>query len=806
MYYMVKHFITLLSIFFLLISQNALAQNKDAIVLQLKWVHAFQFAGYYAAQEKGFYKDAGLNVQIKAAQPNTDVIAEVISGKAQYGVGTSSLLLSFHQNKPVVVLAAIFQHSPQVLLAKQIHSTQGLHDIVGQTLMLEGQSEELMAYLAQEGITSDQFSTIAHSFNPFDLVSEKVFAVSAYATNEPYFLLEAGIPYHVYTPRSSGIDFYGDNLFTSRTELDNNPERVAAFRQASLKGWRYAMSNPEEIIDIIKRAYPTDYSKGFLTFEAGEMVSLLQPTLVEMGYMNPGRWRHIANAYANLGMLPKNISLDGFIYTEQPKSNATALYSSLIIAIALLLIVSYITFYIYRTNRRLDVALCESKRSEQIIWQQANIDPLTNLPNKRLLIDRIDQEIKKSKRHHDCFGLLHVDLDHFKVINDSRGHQIGDSLLKQVAKRLEISVRDSDTVARLGGDSFALLVNEITERSAVDRIATNILQLMTAPFDVDGQDYYLSVSIGIVVYPDDSECAKTLMQNLDQAMYHAKSSGRNCFHYYTESMHQRAVARMDLGNDLHQAIARDEHFLVYQPIVELKTKQVVKAEALVRWRHPQKGLVMPDEFIAIAEETGAIIPLGDWVFNTAIAQLKNWQQRYSTKFSMNINSSPRQYQNNDLFIKGWLDELNRLDIDPATVTIEITESLLMGDNAQIKEHLKRLSANKIKLALDDFGTGYSSLAYIKNYSLDYVKIDRAFVKNITENNDDIVLCQVIIIMAHQLGLKVVAEGIETQEQCDILIDAGCDYGQGYLFSKPLSGEAFEELLEQTYSNKPSQSA
>lgn len=795
---MIKKICLFFLLIFLLFSSQSQAKKVEKVVLQLKWVHAFQFAGYYAAKEQGYYQAAGLDVEIKPAYPQLNVIEEVTSNRAQYGVGTSSLVLSFHKNIPVVVLAAIFQHSPQILLSKQTNITQGIHDIVGKKVMFEGQSEEIVAYLKQEGITPEQFTTLPHSFNPLDLDRPDIFAVSAYATNEPFFLREAGIKYHAYTPRSSGIDFYGDNLFTSQKELVNNPARVKAFRQASLDGWRYAMEHPAEIIELIIQNYPTHYSREFLTFEAKEMVGLLQPTLIEMGYMNPGRWRHIANAYADLDMLPKDISLDGFIYQSTPKSYSKILSGSLAAAIVLLLIVSYITLYIYRTNRRLDFALSESEKNQRIIWQQANIDPLTKLPNKRLLIDRIKQEIKKATRDKERFGLLHVDLDHFKVINESRGHHIGNTLLKQVAKRLESTVRGTDTVARLDGDSFVLLVNQIADRSTVDNIASNILKLIKEPFCVEDQTYHLSVSIGIVIFPDDSKSVKLLIQNLDQAVSHAKRAGRDCFHYYTASMHKLAVERMDLGNDLRQALTHNEYFLVYQPIVELTTQKVIKAEALVRWRHPSKGLVMPNDFISIAEETGAINDLGDWIFKTAASQLKQWQTQYATDFEMNINSSPRQYQKKSCFIKSWLDTLKELSIDNKSITIEITESLLMENNSRIAEHLTLFRENNIQIALDDFGTGYSSLAYIKNFSLNYIKIDRAFVKNITESRDDMVLCEVIIIMAHQLNLKVVAEGIETQEQCDLLIKAGCDYGQGYLFSKPLSSYDFDKLLAKTY--------
>jgi signal transduction histidine kinase len=336
------------------------AWAAEKVTLQLKWTHAFQFAGYYAAVEKGYYRDAGLDVQLLEATPGGDPLEAVLSDQAQYGVGTSSLLLARKAGKPVVVLAAIFQHSPLVLVAREDKAskgTQGIHDIVGKRVMIEPQSDELLAYLKQEGITPDSLLQVPHSFHAEDLIEGRVDAMSAYVSNELFYLDRANFDYQVYTPRTGGIDFYGDNLYTTEKEISTHPERVRAFREASLRGWQYAMQHPEEITDLIIAKYSDRHPRDFYLFEAKRMAALLRHDLIEAGYMSSGRWRHIADTYANLGLLPRGYSLDGFIYEPDPQRDLTKLY----VALALLALVSAIALYIQRINRRLARALTESR-------------------------------------------------------------------------------------------------------------------------------------------------------------------------------------------------------------------------------------------------------------------------------------------------------------------------------------------------------------------------------------------------------------------------------------------------------------
>ena len=335
------------------------AVAADAVTLQLKWAHAFQFAGYYAASELGYYRDAGLDVDIREAKPGLDIVSEVTGGRAQFGVGTSSLLLSRKAGQPVVALAVIVQHSPYVLIAAKRGDIQSIHDIAGRRVMLEPQSDELNAYLRREGIPLSRIQRVEHSFDVRDLIQGRTDAISAYVTNQPYDLDRARFPYVTYTPRSAGIDFYGDNLFTSEQQLREHPDRVKAFREASLRGWVYAMEHPEAVIGMIMKKYPDRHSADYLRFEAAQYAPLIRKDLVAIGYMNPGRWRHIADTYAEIGMLPRDFPLDGFLYDPDPQPDLRRLYFFLAIAIAAIGVVGAVALYTTRLNRNLERSRAE---------------------------------------------------------------------------------------------------------------------------------------------------------------------------------------------------------------------------------------------------------------------------------------------------------------------------------------------------------------------------------------------------------------------------------------------------------------
>ncbi len=381
------------------------ALGAEKISLQLKWTHAFQFAGYYAARELGYYAEAGLDVRIEEAAPGTNVVDKVVSGTADFGVGTSSLLLERQAGKPVVVVANIFQHSPQVLIAARRGDTQSVHDLAGKRIMFENLSEELHAYLKREGVPLEGIRQTEHSFDPADLMSGQVDAISAYVTTEPFYLKQAGFDYLVFTPRSAGIDFYGDNLFTSEQFLRQHPDQVQAFRMASLRGWEYAMAHQDEIIDLILRKYAPNLSHEFLRFEAGQMRPLIRPDLVPLGYMNPGRWRHIADTYAEIGMLPKEPNLDGFIYQVDPEAAFRRLSLYLILSLVCLGLISGVALYGARLNRRLERSKADlADRSDELLLQNRVLEMLNRGEPLRNVLDELARHVEL--RHPGVFSSI----------------------------------------------------------------------------------------------------------------------------------------------------------------------------------------------------------------------------------------------------------------------------------------------------------------------------------------------------------------------------------------------------------------
>ena len=438
--------------------------------------------------------------------------------------------------------------------------------------------------------------------------------------------------------------------------------------------------------------------------------------------------------------------------------------------------------------------ITERKFSEAVIWNQANFDRLTGLPNRHMFQDRLEQAIIKANRSGTRLGLMFLDLDRFKEVNDTLGHEMGDDLLKQAAHRLRTCVRQSDTVARMGGDEFTIILDEISETADVTRIAQAILLKMADPFHLGSEVAFISSSIGITFYPEDATEIATLLKNADQAMYAAKAAGRNTFNHFMPSMQLAAQTRMRLVNDLRGALAANQFQVYYQPIVDTKTGSIHKAEALIRWLHPVHGLVSPAAFIPLAEETRMIVEIGDWVFREAARQAAEWRRNYCPHFQVSVNVSPLQFRGEGNMQTGWLEHLRVLGLPGQSIAVEITEGLLLDADAEITDQLLAFRDAGITVSLDDFGTGYSSLSYLKRFDIDFLKIDRSFVHNMETDSNDLALCDSIIVMAHRLGLQVIAEGVETREQHELLATAGCDYVQGFLFAKPIPAAEFETML------------
>lgn len=614
----------------------ATGNDLQPVILQLKWQHQFQFAGYYAAVAKGFYEEAGLDVHIREAQPGDDPIAEVLAGRANYGVGTSELILNRYHGDPVVVLGVIFQHSPLALMTLADSNINHVHKLMGKPVQIEPNSAELFAYLRREGITERGLTLREHTLSLDKLLSGEVLATSVYVTDEPWLLHAAGKNYYLFTPRMSGIDFYGDNVFTTEQEIAAHPKRVAAFREATVRGWKYAMQNKDELINIILTRYSTAHSYEHLLFEAMAMEELMQPHLIEPGYMHPGRWQHIADTYHQLGLLPEDYPVESLLYTPRTPLNLAPYRNEiLLLAVSIAGVLALLAFIanLYRrarTNeRRLNIMfdnapmslividadyrithwnaqaertflwnrqtalganildfmvpadardtvashlqevlanqaivrtrntnlrqdgerlecewmnapfeagqhndrrilamardITEELRLTRALEHAAHYDALTAIPNRALILELLKQSLAMARRNKTCLGLVFVDLDNFKQINDGYGHQAGDHVLVTTAHRLQSSIREGDYAGRLAGDEFLLILHDIGTRDnallVTDKVRSNLVKPCLLETDVA----HPQASFGISLYPDDSTDLDELVSLADAAMYRDKA-------------------------------------------------------------------------------------------------------------------------------------------------------------------------------------------------------------------------------------------------------------------------------------------
>jgi diguanylate cyclase (GGDEF)-like protein/PAS domain S-box-containing protein len=433
------------------------------------------------------------------------------------------------------------------------------------------------------------------------------------------------------------------------------------------------------------------------------------------------------------------------------------------------------------------------KESEQKLHHLAHHDSLTGLPNRMLLLARLEHSLQHASREGSNVAVMFLDLDHFKKINDSFGHPAGDKLLQMVAGRLLNSVRKDDTVARLGGDELTIILGSLNDANYAATAANKILERLAKPFHLEGQDVFVSASIGISIYPQDGKDTTSLLKNADTAMYMAKNEGRQRYHFYSRELTDKACEALALESQLHRALAHEELFLQYQPQISLSDGRIVGVEALLRWQHPEIGLVSPDKFIPLAEQSGLIGPIGKWVMHTACSQAKAWQDQGLERIRMSVNLSGRQLARADI-VDEVREVLAATGLDPAYLELELTESSVMTHAGQAASTLDALRALGTTIAIDDFGTGYSSLAYLKRFAVDRLKIDRSFVRDIPEDMNDVALAKAIIALAQSLNLDVVAEGVETEAQRELLKSLGCHEMQGFLFSAPRAASDLTDLL------------
>ncbi len=523
--------------FLLIICFSETVTASEKIVVQLKWINQFQFAGYYVALEKGFYKEAGLDVILWPNGYNGSFVSPVdavVSGDAQFGISNSGLVLDYLNGKPVVALAATLQHSAVSWLVLEKSGIRSIHDMVNKRLMTVfplSESLELLEPFRAEGIDPKKLHLTQTIFDLQPLIDGKIDAYDAYVTNEPFLLEQKGIPYRIIDPRTYGIDFYGDVLFTSQAELQNNPERVEAFRKASMDGWRYAMAHPDEIIDLIVNKYAPQKNREHLRFEARAMWNLMQPDIIEIGHMNPGRWLRIAEIMTEHNRIIDDKILDSFIYTpDNYQQNLLRYLQIATITSVIALLLAGIASWIYRTNRRLVREIAARQSAEEQLRHLSETDALTGLANRRAFDQQLNKEFQRYLRYRHPFCVVMVDIDWFKHINDTYGHPAGDHVLTEFAWRLRDHIRKTDVLARIGGEEFAILMPETSPLEAKKR--TEALQkcINNAPFQLGNSadsPLMMTASFGISCVADNDLVAEASLIRADTALYKAKNSGRN---------------------------------------------------------------------------------------------------------------------------------------------------------------------------------------------------------------------------------------------------------------------------------------
>ena len=504
------------------------ADELQPITLQLRWLHQFQFSGYHMAKEKGFYRDEGLDVTIVPGGPGLAPAYEVLEGRAHYGVGNIEVLSLFLEGKPLVALAALYQHSPSILLVRQDSDIYNVRDLRGKRIMLfPGHDDpELLAMLRTQGLTSEDIQRQDTSTDINDLIKGNTDAFNGYLTNEPYFMEEQGVGSRIINPRDYGIDFYSDLLFTTQSELRNHPERVAAFRRASLKGWSYALNYPEETIQVLATRYGVHKSFNHLRYEANLVREMVLPELVELGYMSEQRWLSIADQLAKLGVIDSDYSLTGFLYTTDNGIDWDRWAGWIAGSVLLLLVLAGLTLGLLLINRRLQFEVKERHKAEQRARHLSLHDPLTGLPNRALLMDRLDMLCKRLQREPGHPALLFIDLDGFKAVNDNCGHEAGDRLLKEISGRLSREVRSTDTVSRYGGDEFVVLLESNASTEEMHTIGEKLRAALDTPHCCEGKSSPVSASIGMV-HLRAGDTPSSVLNKADQAMYRVKKRGKN---------------------------------------------------------------------------------------------------------------------------------------------------------------------------------------------------------------------------------------------------------------------------------------
>jgi len=587
----------------------------------------------------------------------------------------------------------------------------------------------------------------------------------------------------------------GDVVIRTVSDRPRNPDNMA--NGFELEMIQYFKKNPEETDKFIQKEDVYYYAKPLLIQQSclrchGKREDAI-PSIRDK-YENAYDYK-LGEIRGLLNIKIKERDFFAAMYSDFIETLISTILLSIIFLIIIYVLIQKMHAKEEQYTKQLETDIAtktyEIKKQKDILFDQAHHDALTGLPNRVLFNDRLEHGIEQAKRHKTEIALFFIDLDHFKQINDSLGHQVGDKMLVAVTERLKAKIRKEDTLARLGGDEFTIIIEDMKEIQDVSHLAQKILEVLTQPVHIEGHTLYISCSIGISLYPQDDTDANNLIKYADAAMYKAKEEGRNNFQFYSSEMTALALERVVMETNLRQALKNEEFILYYQSQVDANSGKLTGVEALIRWQHPALGLVSPMKFIALAEETGLIVEIDRWVMKTAMKQVTKWYQEGLAPSVLAINLSMRELRSND-FIEILQETMSDIGFKPEWLELEVTERQVMINPEEAISKLELISQMGIKIVIDDFGTGYSSLAYLKRLPVDKLKIDQSFVKGIPDDKDDIAIVKAIIALAKSLGLELIAEGVETDAQRDFLVEFGCENLQGYYYCEPMPSDEMEK--------------
>jgi diguanylate cyclase (GGDEF)-like protein len=820
-----------------------LAKTSQQVTLQLDGDHQFRYAGYYAALWNGYYESAGLDVRIRSVLSeigaSRDVIRSVVHGDADFGLAGAELLIARDQGDPVAVLAVVLQRSgvelytdadnvvsaPVDIQSLKINPTADpalklyyqllIHNSAINTVRYNGKST------FEKESASDKESAFRKEGEPAsseqsgggsaDHVGQVARADASFGDSliYPYEAMQSNEDVRPVKLEHHGVDLPGSSIFTSQDVLDNKPDLVEAFVLASLRGWQYALQNSDEIaMRLTRERLAVGYYRelfGINFYQIDKVRELTMYPIVPLGNNSTERWERAHQQLRAAGLVTQPFSAEHFIYDPVKSLKERAERTEYWIKHGFIMFVSFLllagaAYWSYWLQQR---------KSARQLYREANFDTLTGLPNRTATLRYLSDAITSQRTLSRTVSVFFIDLDGFKRVNDNFGHFVGDLLLCDAATRLNnLSVSrkgrcEASHVARLGGDEFLIIANDMTFVE-IQSLAELILDSMSRVFRLAGKEIHIGASVGIATVWSGCFSADTLLQRADAAMYLAKTSGRNQYKTYDSELGNTLQEKSDLEKQLSSAIDRGELSVHYQPIVSMQDRRVTGAEALLRWHNGKLGSVPPDRFIPVAEESGLIADIGHWVLQTSLQQLKVWQQRIDQEFELSINISPRQF--NDAFFDLLLQCTHSAGVKPETVKLEITEGLLASYDRETTVLLQNIAEAGFSVSIDDFGTGYSSLNYLRHFPANTLKVDRSFVSELFNDERNQALVMAIVGMAHSLGMRVIAEGIETLQQEQFLRQHQCDYVQGYLYGKPMCADTFTELLQNAASVKSTQIA